>query len=89
MTPLSQYSCVHAGFPFPLAPWVPSSQSDGVGPHICYAAVMVLVFIPIPSLMRGPCFWDAPCCAGLRVLLLWHHALGLLTCWGTPGADTS
>lgn len=84
-----QYSCVHTGFPFPLALWVPSSQTDGVGPHICYAAVMVLVFIPIPSSTHGPGFWDTSCCANLRVLLLWQHVLGSLNCWGTPGADTS
>jgi len=56
VTSLLQYSCVLTGFPFPLAPWVLSSQTDGLGPHVCCAAAMILVFIPIPSSARGPGF---------------------------------
>lgn len=66
---------------------LPSSQTDGVGPHICSAAITVLVFIPIPSSMCGPGCWDSPCCA--NPLLLCQSVSGSLSCWGTPGADTS
>lgn len=71
----------------PRLPWVvPSSQADGVRPHICSAAVTVLVFIPIPSSTHGPGVWDSPCYASPR--LLCQHVLGLLS-WGSPGAYTS
>lgn len=69
--------------PFPRPPGCPPAR-----PHICSAAVMILVFIPISSSMPDPGFWDSPCCASPRVLLLWQRVWGLLSCWGTPGADT-
>lgn len=87
VTPLLQYCCVHAGFPFPLAPWVPFSQTDGMGLHICPAAIVVLVVVPIPSSACGLGFWGSPCCAS--PLLFCQGVLGSLSCWGAPGADTA
>lgn len=74
MTPRFSSALFMQASPFLLSP----SQTDGMMLHV----IVVMVFIPIPSAMHDPGFWNSPYC--VSPLLLCQPVLGLLSCWDTP-----